>query len=139
MWGTSVMNKILVVDDDFVNRLVLQKMCEDFGEVHIAVNGKEALIAVRIAFEENAPYNIICLDLMMPEMDGHDALCAIRDMEDELHIAEALRPKILMTTALDDSSSVMKAFRGQCDGYLVKPIDIDKLTNYINEFCPKGG
>lgn len=133
------MNKILVVDDDFVNRLVLQKMCEEFGEVHVAVNGKEALVAIRLAFDEDKPYNVICLDLMMPEMDGHDALCAIRDMEEELHITEEQRPKILMTTALDDSANVMKAFRGQCDGYLVKPIDKDKLADYISEFGSKGG
>ncbi|NCD32515.1 MAG: response regulator [Spartobacteria bacterium] len=133
------MNKILVVDDDFVNRLVLQKMCEEFGEVHVAVNGKEALVAIRLAFDEGKPYDVICLDLMMPEMDGHDALCAIRGMEEELHITEEQRPKILMTTALDDSSNVMKAFRGQCDGYLVKPIDSSKLADYISEFGSKGG
>lgn len=128
------MCKILVVEDDFAGRLVIQKMCSIYGEVHTAVNGLEAVDAIRSAYQAEMPYDLICLDVMMPEMDGHTALTTVREMEEKMNISDDIRSKILMTTALDDGQNVMKAFRSQCDGYLVKPIDKEKLKAYIIEF-----
>ena len=73
--------KTLIVEDDFTSRVVMQKILKDQGPVHIAVNGKEAVEAARLAVETNDPYNLICLDIMMPEMDGHQALKQIRMVE----------------------------------------------------------
>ena len=62
--------KALVVEDDFTSRLIMQEMLLGYGSVHIAVNGREALDAFMVAFEKGAPYDLICLDIMMPELDG---------------------------------------------------------------------
>ena len=80
--------KTLVTDDDFICRVLLQKLLSSYGEVHIAINGAEAVKAVRIAIDNGEPYNLICLDIMMPEMDGQEALKQIRKVEEENGIIE---------------------------------------------------
>lgn len=125
--------KTLVVDDDFINRLILQENLKDYGDVHIAVNGEEAVAAVRLALRENSNYNLICLDIMMPEMDGHTALNNIRDLEEEHGILHGDGATIIMTTALDDRDNFRGAFKGKCDYYLVKPIDAERLRGFLRQ------
>jgi two-component system chemotaxis response regulator CheY len=119
--------KALIVEDDFTSRLLLQEILKLYGTIHIAVNGKEAVEAVRLTLEAGEPYGLICLDIMMPEMDGQEALKEIRLMEETKGIAGPDRVKIIMTTALADKTNVMKAREHQCDYYLIKPIDKAKL------------
>lgn len=117
----------LIVEDDFVSRLVLQEMLKVFGPCHVAVNGKEAVLAVELALGMDTPYDLICLDILMPEMDGHDALKQIRVLEQQAGIGSSQGAKIVMTTAMDDTRSVMDSFYELCDAYLFKPIDKAKL------------
>jgi two-component system chemotaxis response regulator CheY len=124
--------KTLIVEDDFTSRLLLQELLKSYGPSHIAVNGKEALDAVRVALESGEPYNLICMDIMMPEMDGQTALKQIRSIEVARGILSTNGAKIVMTTALDDLKNVSAAFSGLADGYLVKPIDKTKLINELH-------
>ena len=64
--------KTLIVEDDFACRKALQIFLSEYGNCFIAVNGCEAVEAVRQALDEDQPYDLICLDIMMPEMDGHE-------------------------------------------------------------------
>ena len=114
--------KILVAEDDFVCRKLLQSFLSDFGECFVAINGLEAVEAVKDALDEGQPYDLICLDIMMPEMDGHEALKSIRKIENERGIAGLDGVKVMMTTALSDSASVIGAFREGCEAYIVKPL-----------------
>ena len=82
---------------------------------------------MRLSLNEQDPYNLILLDIMRPNVDGHAALAAIRSLESGLGVAPADEAKVIMTTALSDASNVMKAFKGQCDGSLVKPIRKEPL------------
>ena len=123
--------KTLIVEDDFVNRLVLQKRLEQYGEVHIAVNGDEALQAVKSLLDNKDRYDLICLDIMLPGMDGHEALKQIRAAESESGYQVGQGSRIVMTTALKDADNVMGAFRGEADGYLVKPIEADQLHKQL--------
>ena len=126
--------KALIVEDEFTSRTILQKILSDFGEVHIAVNGREATEAVHLAHQEGQPYDLITLDVMMPEMNGQEALKAIRDLEGTFEVVPPHGAKIIMTTALGDGKSIMAAFKDQCDGYLVKPVEKKKLMKYLKEF-----
>ncbi|WP_321391542.1 response regulator [uncultured Desulfuromusa sp.] len=126
--------KSLVVEDEFTSRLVLQKLLGEYGEVHIASNGQEAVEAVHLSHKEGAPYNLIALDIMMPGMNGTEALRKIREIEEVLSIAPGEGVKIIMTTSLGDGKSIMASFKDQCDGYLVKPIEKVKLLKYLQEF-----
>lgn len=125
--------KTLIVEDDFTSRFLLQKMLNSYGTTYIAVNGKEAVEAVRVAFDSGEPYDLICLDIMMPEMDGQVALKQIRQVEEDHGIRSSQGVKIIMTTALGDMKNISQAFHSLCDAYLTKPIKksqlIDKLQS----------
>jgi two-component system, chemotaxis family, chemotaxis protein CheY len=119
--------KTLVVEDDFTSRKMLQLMLLPLGECDIAVEGAEAIAAFRSAAAEGKQYDLICLDIMMPELDGHTVLTEIRKMEEEAGISGRDGVRVIMTTALSDSKNILKAFDGQCEAYLVKPIEKRKL------------
>ena len=127
------MKKILIVEDDFTSRLLLQELLKDYGPSHTAVNGKEAIEAVRLALEAGEAYDLICLDIMMPEMDGQEALRKIRLMEETKGSAGPDRAKIIMTTAHADKVNVIKAREQQCDFFLVKPIQKAKLMEVLRQ------
>jgi two-component system, chemotaxis family, chemotaxis protein CheY len=124
--------KTLIVEDDFLARALLSTLLSEYGVCHVAVNGQEAIEAVRWAFQENEPYDLICLDIMMPVMDGQQALLGIRRIEENLGITGQNATKVIMVTAFDDSKNIMKAFRqGQCEAYMTKPLDREKLLGHI--------
>jgi two-component system chemotaxis response regulator CheY len=125
--------KTLIVEDDFTSRLLLQEFLKSYGSSHVAVNGKEAVEAVRLALESSEPYHLICLDIMMPEMDGHQALKQIRGMEEAKGILSTSGAKIVMTTALSNMKNVSQAYSALCDAYLVKPIDRQKLLQELRK------
>ncbi len=124
--------KTLIVEDDFLARSLLSTVLAEYGVCHVAVNGEEALAAVVRGFEEKNPYDLICLDIMMPVMDGQQALQEIRKIEEKIGIMGIDATKVIMITAVDDSKNIMKAFRqGQCEAYLTKPLDREKLLKHL--------
>ncbi|MEN6400596.1 MAG: response regulator [Armatimonadia bacterium] len=123
--------KTLIVEDDFTSRLLLQELLKSYGPFHIAVNGREAVEAARAALEAGEPYDLICLDIMMPEMDGQQALKEIRAMEQARGIVLSNWTKIVMTTALGDKANVLEAVEGKCNAFLVKPIRKAKLLEEL--------
>ena len=126
--------KTLIVEDDFTNRLVLQGLLERYGECHVATNGKEAVDACADALTTRRPYQLICLDIMMPEMDGLTALDWIRSDEERMGVFSEQGAKIVMITAMGGVKDFMAAYEGLCDGYLTKPIDGERLLRTLGEF-----
>lgn len=128
--------KILIVEDEFVSRTLLQEILSPYGVCHAASNGLECLVAFKQALDDKAPYDLVCLDIMMPELDGQEALKQIRQIEQERGIGGKDLVKVIMVTALGDAKNIMKSFmKGQCEAYLTKPIDSDKVV----ETCSKLG
>jgi two-component system chemotaxis response regulator CheY len=126
--------KTLIVEDDFLARSLLSTLLSEHGTCHVAVNGREALDAVERAFDTKEPYDLVCLDIMMPVMDGQEALLEIRRMEERRGIKGLDTTKVIMVTGIDDSKNIMKAFhQGQCEAYLTKPLDRHKLINHIRD------
>lgn len=126
--------KILIVEDDFISRRVLQKILSQYGECEIAVNGTEAVEAFSMAIQEGVPYNLVCLDIMMPELNGQEVLKMMRQMEKELGVLEPQECMIIMTTALDSPKNVIEAYyHGGCTDYMVKPIDKNALIAKLKE------
>ena len=126
--------RTLVVEDDFSSRLLLQTYLSKYGECHIAVNGREAIAAFQAARQQMKPYNLICMDIMMPEMDGLTALREIRELEDAGGILAGTGVRIIMTTAMSDSKHVFAAFNGLCAAYVTKPVDIGKLLHHLRQY-----
>lgn len=129
--------KLLVVEDDPICCKLLKGLLEPYAQCEEANNGKEAVTAFLRAIKAGVPYDLILLDIMMPEMDGQETVREIRRIEEEeWGFVYPKGVKIIMTTCLDDPQNVVSAFRSLCDAYLVKPIDEDLLFNEIRTYFP---
>ena len=126
--------RTLIVDDDFTSRLLLQSLLTHYGECHIAVNGREAVSAFRSARAGGEPYDLICMDIMMPDMDGQTAVKEIRALEGAAGTPPAAAVKIIMTTALDDMKNVVESLRASCNAYLLKPVAAENLLGRLKSF-----
>lgn len=125
--------KILIAEDDFASRRFLAKFLANYGECDITVDGLEALEAFTMALEEGKPYDLVCLDIMMPNLDGEKTLDMIREIEKEKGISGDQRVKIIMTTALGETERVHKAFAAGCEGYALKPINTVKFIEVMRK------
>ena len=123
--------KILVVEDDLSDRTVLMEMLSPYGNVEFSVDGEVALQAFSVACEKKQPYDLICLDIMMPRVDGQGVLRRIREMEKEQGVKKDAAVKILMVTSLSDRTNVLKALETHCDGYILKPVHKEKLVQEL--------
>lgn len=125
--------KCLIVEDDFVARRFMLKWLSDIGDCDIAVNGFEAADAFRHALREGDHYDLVCLDIMMPKMDGHQVLKTIRELEHKHGIDGLAGAKVIMTTALGGPKHVLGSFKEGCEAYMVKPIAKQKLLSEIEK------
>lgn len=112
------MQKILVAEDDPSIQALLHDFLEDAGyEVTIASDGREALEAYAVR-----PFDLILLDIMLPQMDGYGVCRAIRRKSDI---------PIIMLTALDDEQNQLKGLDLQADDYITKPFSMPVLIRKI--------
>lgn len=125
--------KILIAEDDLVSRKFLFKFLSQYGECDMTVDGIETLDAYLLALKENSPYDLICLDIMMPKVDGVKVLKAIRDLEKQKGIPSEKRVKVIMTTALAETQYVYNAFEIGCEAYAAKPIDTQKFLEVLKK------
>lgn len=126
--------RMLIAEDDFISRRLLLALLKPYGNCDMASNGMEAVDAFTWAWDQKIPYDLICLDIMMPVMDGQKALEEIRRLEQERGIWGLQSVKVIMTTALDDPKTVLACFRQQCEVYLPKPLDEKRLYQHLKEF-----
>lgn len=125
--------RILISEDDLTSRKFLGKFLGQYGEVDLVVDGLEALDAYLLGIKDDKPYDLICLDIMMPKVDGVKVLKAIREYEAQKKIPMENRSKIIMTTALAETEYVQNAFEIGCDAYAEKPIDTEKLLDVMEK------
>ena len=126
--------KILLAEDDFVTRKFMTGFLSKYGECDVTVDGMEAVDAFMMALEDDEPYDLVCLDIMMPVMDDYQALMGIRNLEKERNIPQEKATKVIMTTALNDEKNVKMAFELGCTVYSGKPIDQDRFELALKKF-----
>lgn len=125
--------RILIAEDDKVSEILMKNYLKTYGDCVTAENGQKALNIFINDFDEN-PFDLVCLDIMMPVMTGLEALKKIREFETSKNIKGLGHAKIIMTTAIDQKSEVMEAFKSGCEAYIVKPIsksDIKKALENL--------
>ncbi|WP_028974187.1 response regulator [Spirochaeta cellobiosiphila] len=126
--------RILVAEDDFGSQQFMKELLTTYGEVDLAENGEEAVNAFQMAWQENIPYDVVFMDIMMPEKTGHEAIQDIRNIEQEMKIHQKDEVKIIMSTVLDDPKNVVKAYhKGGATSYMVKPVDKDKIESEMQK------
>ncbi|WP_320005998.1 response regulator [Maridesulfovibrio sp.] len=118
--------RALIAEDEFVGRKLLSTFLAPLFVIDVAVNGREAVEAFKLAYEEDNPYKLILMDIMMPEQDGLSALEEIRAFEKGK--GHTGRCKVIMTTALDDPKTVIRSFHDvEASSFIVKPVEREKL------------
>lgn len=125
--------RILIAEDDYVSRKFLYKFLSTFGECDVTVDGMEAIEVFASALESKNYYDLVCLDIMMPEVDGTKALKTIRLLEEERNLKDHEKCKIIMTTALNDPEEIFKSYELGSEAYAVKPIDTVKLVEVMTK------
>lgn len=127
--------KILIVEDEFISRTLLKEMLSPFGDCDVVTNGREAVDVLEKSYSvtENR-YDLVCLDIMMPKMSGHEVLREMRRIEKDKGIYGADTAKVLMVTALDDAKNIMEALvEGRCEAYLTKPLSKARLEEHLRQ------
>ncbi|MDH5297924.1 MAG: response regulator [Desulfobulbaceae bacterium] len=127
--------KVLIVEDEFISRYLLQEFLTPYGSSHVAIDGYEAILAFKNALIEKKPYDLVCLDIMMPGLDGRQVAKEIRRLESEM--GNGISCKVVMTTALDDvkiKGEMLAAHH--CDAYLTKPLRFDELIELLKKYFP---
>jgi two-component system chemotaxis response regulator CheY len=123
--------KMLVMEDEFVSRSVLMEILAPYGTIESAENGREALEKFQKALQSSERFDIVFLDIMVPEMNGQDVLKNMREMEQQYGVFALSGTKVVMTTALGDFNNVKTAFKHQCEAYLIKPLDREKVVSAL--------
>lgn len=125
--------KTLIAEDELAYSQILQQILSRYGTCETVSNGTEALEAFHAAARSNNRYDLICLDIMMPGMNGHQVLKEIRKHEEADGIGGFDAVKVIMITALDDPKNIIESFKGQCEAYLVKPFSQQTLIQKLRD------
>ncbi len=125
--------KTLIIEDNPVCRQRLEMLLSDYCQCTNAPNGKVGIEMYEQSLKDNNPYKLVTLDIQMPEMDGHEALQSIRQIEEKYGISGLEGVKVIMTTSQDSSKHIFGAFRGGCEAYVLKSNMGDKLLEEMTK------
>jgi len=125
--------RVLIAEDDLVSRIVISKLMKAYGECDITVDGIQVIEAFVTGLDSGKPYDLICLDVMMPKVDGIMALRTIRELEEKKKIEVSKRAKIIVTTALGKTDYVMSAFKTDMEVYVSKPLGINDMEEAMKK------
>lgn len=124
---------ILIVEDDFVSRKFMTKFLSKYGTCQTAEDGELAINMYKEAVKSGNSFDLICMDILMPKLDGYETLEQIRKFEEEQGFTRQQEVKVIMTSGMDTSTNAMKAFELGCVAYTSKPIDIVQFDNLLQE------
>ncbi|MHB8058894.1 MAG: response regulator [Desulfuromonadaceae bacterium] len=128
------MVRCLVVDDDELGRELIAQYLEGVALCDMAENGLKAVEMFRTAFEGGNPYDLLILDIVMPEMDGYAAAKEIRLIEKEWGVSINEGVNIIVLSSLNTPGDVIQAYvSAKSAAHLVKPVQPDKLLGAMNK------
>jgi two-component system, chemotaxis family, chemotaxis protein CheY len=128
------MVRCLVVDDDELGRELISQYLDGVAVCEMAENGVEAVDMFRNALEGGQPYDLIILDIVMPEMDGHTAAKEIRLIEKEWGISINEGVSIMVLSSLNTPGDVIKSYlSARSAAHLVKPVQPKKLLATLSK------
>ncbi len=130
--------RTLVVDDEIVSKKKMQKIMEAFSDCETAETGMSAISMFKESLEKGDPFDLITLDIIMPDMDGLRALKKIRGVEKKILTKKGSgqdRVKIMMVTSHSNKSLVLRCARAGCNNYIVKPFTKDKIMEKLKELA----
>lgn len=124
--------RFLIVEDELTSQQILSEILEPYGKCDVASNGIDGIKLFEEASKSENPYQLVCMDIMMPGLDGQQALTRIREIEKDNGVRGPQKVRVVMTTALEDQKNVIEAFyKGGASAYMVKPIDKQQFMKEI--------
>ena len=123
--------KILIVDDNKAARRLLELYLAGYGTLVIVNNGSKAIEAFSQAINTNECFDLICMDYVMPKMNGIEVIKAIRELENKLGINQKDCVRIIMSSAVDEQSDILEAYANGCDSYMIRPHRKENLVEEI--------
>ncbi len=129
------MKRFLIVDDDELSCKILADVFSEFADCDTAANGRAGYELFVKAIIDGRPYDLICSDIIMPEMNGHEMVFQIRAREESLPITGYIRTRIFMISASGSPDDMTQAILdNDCDDYIVKPFHRDKLKSLLHKY-----
>ena len=125
--------RILIAEDDKLSCTFLTEFLQEYGQCDTAHTGMETIDKYLEAFKQGKPYDMMCLDIMMPKVDGLMGLKLIRELEAQHKLSSEQQAKIIMMTAIADMEYVDQAFELGCDAYASKPIEIAQVQEVMQD------
>ncbi len=126
--------RILIVDDDFTTRTILKEVLSGYGDLDMCHNGIEAVEAFTLSLDAGEHYDLVLMDMLMPQMGGVEALHKLRRLEANKGLVPSQRCKAIVLSSVEEVKSVINAFKlGEIDTYLVKPLDVAQLLTNVKE------
>ena len=123
--------RILIVDDDYISRVKLSQLLAPYGHCENAPDGTIALRLFEAAQKELVPYNLVTMDIEMPDLTGQEVLMGIRRIEKDWETPAKKVAKVLMITAKDTAKDVVSAYYENYDGFLAKPVNAERLRKSL--------
>jgi two-component system, chemotaxis family, chemotaxis protein CheY len=127
--------RCLIVEDNGLARDMLSLFLTEYAEIETAANGLDAVARFREGLAAQSPFQLVLLDIVMPGMDGQQALKMMRQAEKANGVAAERKAVIIMTTALQSQENMVDAlWDGDCTDYLVKPVTRTDLLRMLNRY-----
>jgi two-component system chemotaxis response regulator CheY len=126
--------KILIVDDEMVSRRKMEIIMKEYGDCRAVENGNAAIRAFSEAVESGSLYDLVTLDVSLPDMDGTTVLKVMRDLEKGNAIPAEERVKVLMVTSHGDQETVISSISAGCDDYIKKPFTLERIFQKLEKF-----
>lgn len=125
--------RVLIVEDDPTTAQMMKFMLRNYVEFAHAKNGQEGYDVFCNNFEDEKPFDLILLDIMMPMVDGQEMLEALREYEEENGVVQSAGSKVVMTTCVDDNKEIYHSLSHGVMDYMTKPIQRDKLLSLLEQ------
>lgn len=125
--------RILIVEDDEASGVFLKKVLSSYGDCDITYDGMETLEAYLLSLQDNEPYDLICLDIMIPKVNGVKVLKSIRELERKKRVKKNQRVKVIIITALAETQFLNDSLTDGYDIYVQKPIEKEILHETIRK------
>ncbi len=129
------MFRVLIVDDNFTSRSQIKAIFSQYGDCDCAPDGEIAFKLFVAAHQEKIPYDIITMDIDMPDVKGDQVVQKIRQWEKSSQIYQNEHGKeatIVMISALSMKDNILSSFNKGCEAYIVKPITGAKVKEVVD-------
>jgi two-component system, chemotaxis family, chemotaxis protein CheY len=134
--------KFLIIDDDIDSCQLLAKRLESYGSSDIATDGNSAFDCFVRSHRQHEPYSAVFLDIVMPEINGHEILVRLREWESE-NLSPEQKTPVVMVSVMKDTRNIFSSVQEGCDQYMTKPIRkpvLDQVMSKLgfSETIPSG-